>query len=208
MTNRSGTFIVVEGIDGMGKSTQIARLAAYLEQRGHFVRRSREPTDSEYGCEIRRIAREGRDGVSLEQELDLFLKDREIDVRDNILPALEAGGIALVDRYFYSNIAYQGALGLDPERIRAANSPRFPTPDLMLLFDAPPQVGIERIRQGRGEANNQGYEQEAFLEQVRANFLAMPDPEIIRIDAARDEEAVAAQVQNAVDRVINKSLSQ
>ena len=142
MTNRSGTFIVVEGIDGMGKSTQIARLAAYLEQRGHFVRRSREPTDSEYGCEIRRIAREGRDGVSLEQELDLFLKDREIDVRDNILPALEAGGIALVDRYFYSNIAYQGALGLDPERIRAANSPRFPTPDLMLLFDSQTSGGL------------------------------------------------------------------
>lgn len=197
MTQRKGFMIVVEGIDGMGKSTQLAALEDFLTREGYRVRRTKEPTDSAFGREIRRIAQEGRAGVSLEDELDLFLKDRELDVRENILPALEAGEVVLVDRYFYSNIAYQGALGLDPEHIRRLNA-GFPVPDLVLLLDAPPTVGIGRIRGGRGEANNQGYEQEDFLDRVRALFRAMPDANIVRIDATRDLETVTREVRDTV----------
>lgn len=190
-------MIVVEGLDGLGKSTQLAALEQHLTSLGYRVRRTKEPTDSEYGRAIRRIAAEGRAGVTLQDELDLFLKDRELDVRDNILPALEAGEVVLVDRYFYSNIAYQGALGLDPTLIRKANE-GFPVPDLVILMDAPPTVGIGRIRGGRGEVNNQGYEQEEFLEQVRALFHAMPDPNIVRVDATRDLDTVTRDVRALV----------
>ncbi|HEY9857084.1 MAG TPA: dTMP kinase [Stenomitos sp.] len=206
MTQRKGFFIVVEGIDGMGKSTQLAELEAYLRAQGYGVRRSKEPTDSDYGREIRRIAQQGRANVSLEDELGLFLKDRELDVRENILPALEAGEVVLLDRYFYSNIAYQGALGLDPAHIRQANE-GFPVPDLVILMDAPPTVGIGRIRGGRGEVNNQGYEQEDFLEKVRALFRAMPDPNIVRVDATRDLASVTRDVRDLVmSRLADKAI--
>lgn len=197
MTQRNGYMIVVEGIDGMGKSTQLAELEAYLTSQGFRVRRTKEPTDSEYGREIRRIAQLGRAGVTLEDELSLFLKDRDLDVRENITPALEAGEVVLVDRYFYSNIAYQGALGLDPAVIRKANE-GFPVPDLVILMEAPPTVGIGRIRGGRGEANNQGYEQEDFLNKVQALFRAMPDANIVRIDATRDLATVTREVRELV----------
>ncbi len=200
-------MIVVEGIDGMGKSTQLAALESFLTSAGYRVRRTKEPTDSAYGREIRRIAQEGRAGVTLEDELNLFLKDRELDVRENILPALEAGEVVLIDRYFYSNIAYQGALGLDPAHIRRANA-QFPVPDLVILMDAPPTVGIGRIRGGRGEANNQGYEQEDFLEKVRALFHAMPDPNIVRVDATRDLATVTRDVRDLVaSRLVGKQLT-
>lgn len=197
-------MIVVEGIDGMGKSTQLTELQAFLEGQGYRVRRTKEPTDSDYGREIRRIAQEGRAGIPLEHELELFLKDRALDVRENIQPALEGGEVVLVDRYFYSNIAYQGALGLDPALIRKANE-GFPVPDLVLMLDAPPTVGIGRIRGGRGEVNNQGYEQEDFLERVRALFRAMPDPNIVRIDATQDLATVTRDVRAAVmNRLVDK----
>ncbi|MNX88525.1 Thymidylate kinase [compost metagenome] len=197
MNKQKGLFIAVEGIDGMGKSTQLAQLERFLEAQGFPVKRTREPTDSVYGREIRRIAAEGRDGITLDEELNLFIRDRELDVNENILPALAAGAVVLVDRYFYSNIAYQGALGIDPERIRALNA-HFPKPDLVLMLDAPPTTGIARIRGGRGEVNNQGYEQEEFLEKVRAIFATMPDANIVRIDASQDLEAVTENVRSTV----------
>lgn len=205
MNKRKGFFIAFEGIDGLGKSTQIARLADFLTSQGLRVRRTREPTDSEYGREIRRIAASGREGVTLDVELELFLKDRELDVRQNILPGLDAGEVVLVDRYFYSNIAYQGALGLDVSVIRAANESRFPAPDLVLLMDALPATGIARIHAGRGEANNLGYEQADYLEKVRANFHAMRDANIVRIDAEREADAIADEIRTVVtNRIVNK----
>ncbi|MBO9542335.1 dTMP kinase [bacterium] len=197
MNKQKGLFIAVEGIDGMGKSTQLAQLEQFLEAQGFPVKRTREPTDSVYGREIRRIAAEGRDGITLDEELNLFIQDRALDVNENILPALEAGAVVLVDRYFYSNIAYQGALGIDPDHIRALNA-HFPKPDLVLMLDAPPSTGIGRIRGGRGEANNKGYEQEEFLVKVREIFAAMPDANIVRVDASRDLATVTNEVRALV----------
>ena len=198
MTKRKGYFIAVEGIDGMGKTTQVDALESYFVSLGVTVCRTKEPTDSSYGKDIRQIAQQGREGISLEQELELFIKDREIDVQENIAPGLDKGSLVLVDRYFYSNIAYQGALGLDPMAIRKANETRFPIPDLVLLLDAPPSVGISRIRHGRGEVNNQGYEQEDFLESVRIQFLAMSDPSIVRFDAAQSLEIITQAIRDLV----------
>ncbi|HBN09619.1 MAG TPA: dTMP kinase [Cyanobacteria bacterium UBA8530] len=191
-------FVVFEGIDGSGKSSQIGKLKEKLEKRGFDVATSREPTDSPYGRRIREIAQSGRTGVSAEEEVELFVCDREIDVKENILPVLERGGIVILDRYFYSNIAYQGALGLGPEWIRAKNI-GFPEPDLVFLLDLAPEQGIERILRGRGEENNQGYEQLDFLKKVRRNYLSMGDSNILRIDASQPEELVAEQIWEEIE---------
>lgn len=204
--DRKGYFIAFEGIDGLGKSTQLAEVARVLTQAGFEVRTSREPTDSEYGRAIRCIAQHGRQDISPDEELALFVKDRALDVETNILPGLARGAVVLVDRYFYSNLAYQGALGVAADRIREANA-GFPVPDLVLLFDAPPEVGIARIRQGRGEANNQGYEQADFLARVRERFAAMIGPNVVRIDATREAPAITQEVREIVlERLREKGL--
>lgn len=196
-----GLFLVLEGIDGAGKTCQIARLKNRLEELGYEVASSREPTESPYGMRIREIARSGRAGIAPEEEVELFVCDREIDVKSNILPVLESGGIVVLDRYYYSNIAYQGALGLEPNWIRSKNY-GFPEPDLVLLLDLDPEQGIERIRGGRNEENNQGYEQLDFLKKVRQNYQAMRDPVIRRIDASRSEEFVFQQIWEEVEELL------
>lgn len=201
----SGFFIAFEGLDGLGKSTQVARLAATLAAGGHQVITSREPTDGPIGREIRRLAREGRGELTPEAEVELFVRDRADDVAHTIRPALARGAVVLVDRYFYSNVAYQGALGVPEAAIREANR-AFPVPDLVLLFEAPPEVGLARIRAARGGGTDQAYEHAAFLAEVRARYEAMRDPVLARIDATGTPDEVAARVAAVVrDRLTVKS---
>ena len=104
----SGHFIVFEGIDGSGKSTQAQLLADTLEARGRAVFRTREPTaDSPAGRQLREIARHGREGVSLQQEIDLYFEDRAWHIENEVAPALHRGEIVVCDRYWYSTAAYQ-----------------------------------------------------------------------------------------------------
>src|SRR4051794_15210691 len=113
-----GTLIAVEGIDGAGKTTQVERLAKFLAERKMPVVHSKEPTDSVWGQKIRQSASQGR--LTLEEEVEAFARDRGEHVAQVIGPALARGDIVLLDRYFYSNIAYQGSRGADPVAIAAA----------------------------------------------------------------------------------------
>ena len=124
---KKGTFIVFEGIDGTGKSTQIKLLANTLVKLGHKVVLTREPTEGVYGQKIRALY-QNRSAVSASEELELFIKDRREHIESVIKPALEAGNVVLCDRYFLSTAAYQGGAGCDPETIFARH--RFaPEPD-------------------------------------------------------------------------------
>lgn len=197
---REGVLIAFEGIDGSGKSTQALRLTDALRARGHVVTFLREPGDSAYGRELRRIFVEGRD-VSPEEEMRLFLEDRKIDVRDNIAPALERGEIVVMDRYYLSSVVYQGALGLDPAMILAKNEAIAPRPDLTLVFDLDPGVALERIRAARGEANT--FEDGDYLVRVRALYLRHVDGERVQaIDAARDPETVFGELLERIAPLI------
>lgn len=193
-----GLFLVFEGIDGAGKSSQLQRLAARLRAAGHEVLCLREPTDGPCGAEIRRRAREGPP-LPPQEELDLFLQDRRENVAERVLPALAAGKAVLQDRYFYSTAAYQAArpeLGLSPAEVVSLHA-WAPLPDLVLLLDLPVDEGLRRVvRRGRGDA----FEERALQERVRKNFLALAarDPRFRRIDAGRPEEEVAAAVWDAV----------
>lgn len=189
-----GRLIVVEGIDGAGKSTQVVRLAEALRGRGLTVTTSREPTDGPWGRKIRASAVSGR--MTLEDELAAFLADRKEHVAGVIQPALDRGERVILDRYYYSTIAYQGARGGDVGAIRAANEAIAPKPDLVLLIDFDPELALRRIRESRGGAPDE-FEKLDELRAIRGIFLqeAAADPERFRIlDGSRPPDEVFADL--------------
>lgn len=194
-----GVLIVFEGVDGAGKSTQVRLLVEALRAEGLAVRVDREPTDGPHGRRLRESATAGR--LSAEAELDLFMADRRDHVRDFIQPGLEAGEVVVLDRYYYSNAAYQGARGLDPETILQRNREFAPAPDLVLWLDLPPGASAGRIR-GRGTEINE-FERGEHLERCRQIYAAIRDPAIRRVDASGGVDAVAAEVWGWVRRVLN-----
>jgi len=195
---KRGTLIVFEGVDGSGKSTQIARLAERLEAAGHTIVRTREPYDCPAGRRIRAMARSGK-GVSPEQELAWFWEQRREHVRDVLEPALAAGRVVLCDRYFLSTAAYQGARGLDPDRILRESEAEFPRPDLVLLLEVAPAAGLARVA-GRPDPAEPVFEDAGRLEAVAAVFRRLERPYLERIDGEGTPEAVAGRVEAAVRR--------
>src|ERR1700745_657562 len=107
-----GFLVAVEGIDGSGKTTQVERLAHYCDEKRLAYVLSKEPTSGKYGQLIRNSASRGR--LSIEEEIDLFLKDRREHVDQVIQPALNEEKVVILDRYYFSTAAYQGAHGADP----------------------------------------------------------------------------------------------
>jgi dTMP kinase len=190
---------VLEGIDGSGKSTVLRRLAEYCAARGFDAVVSGEPTRGPWGTKLRQSMTEGR--LTLEDELDLFLKDRAEHVETLIRPALEAGKVVLLDRYYLSTAAYQGARGVDPDKILAQNEKFAPEPDLVILLDFDPAAGLDRIR-ARGDSPNH-FEQLEQLQQVRNIFLTLIRPFIQKVDAAQPAEVVGEMCIKLLERVLN-----
>lgn len=191
-----GSLIVLEGIDGSGKSTQLPRLAARLEAAGRRVVRTREPYDCPAGRAIRAMARSGA-RVAPEQELAWFFEQRRAHVREVVRPALARGDVVLSDRYFVSTAAYQGARGLDAAAILAASEAEFPVPDLVVWLDLPPDEGLARAAQ-RGEPHEPAFEERSFLERVRAVLTGIERPYLVRVDARGTPAEVEARILAAV----------
>ena len=187
-----GKLIAFEGIDGSGKSTQLAMLAHALRERGADVVTTREPTAGVHGQRIRAMARSGA-RVDAREELAWFVEDRREHVSQVIEPALAAGRIVLTDRYFLSSVAYQGARGLDPPAILAASEAEFPVPDLAILFEMRPELGLERVRT-RGGASEPAFEELAYLERVAAVFSTLDRPYLVRIAGDGPPEAIHRRV--------------
>ena len=163
-----GLLLVFEGIDGTGKSTQCRMLAELLSQKGIANIALAEPTRGEWGMKIRRLLTEGRNGVSPEEELAWFINDRKQDVELNINPALKQGKVVLMDRYYFSTAAYQGALGFDPEKIRKDNEKFAPQPDRVLIFHNSPEKSLERIESSR--EGKSAFEKQDYLMDVQNIF--------------------------------------
>ena len=117
---KRGVLLALEGIDGCGKSTQAELLAAALRERGLEVVLTCEPTDSPLGQQIREYFQGPDRYLSPKEELNLFMADRREHVAEVIDPALAEGKIVICDRYYYSSVAYQGALGLETRDVDAA----------------------------------------------------------------------------------------
>jgi dTMP kinase len=193
---KRGRLLAFEGLDGCGKSTQVAVLARALEQAGHEVLATREPSDGPAGRRIRSMARSGK-RVAPDEELRWFVEDRRAHVADVIRPSLESGRLVLTDRYYLSTVAYQGARGLDAATILADSEAEFPLPDLAILLEIEPEIALERVGD-RGEPLDAAFEQREFLERVAANYRALERPYLVRVDARGSEDTVHAAVVSCV----------
>ena len=190
-----GLFIVIEGIDGTGKSTQSKRLAEWFRSRGREVVLSREPTDGPWGKKLRESATTGR--LSAEEELECFLNDRREHVEMSIKPALAEGKVVILDRYYFSTMAYQGARGFDPAEIRRRNEAFAPQPDLLLILDLSVESAHGRIG-ARGDTANE-FEQRDTLSRCREIFLSLRDePFACVIDAEPSLNEVTADILSVV----------
>jgi len=173
-------FIVLEGIDGTGKSTQARRLGEWFKEQGREVVLSREPTDGPWGRKLRESAAGGR--LSPEDELRYFLNDRRQHVEEVISPALASGKVVILDRYYFSTMAYQGARGFDPREIRRLNEEFAPVPDLLIILDLPVEDAHRRIG-GRGDTANE-FEKRESLERCREIFLSLTNEPFVRVIAS------------------------
>jgi len=194
LSSTQGLFVVFEGIDGTGKSTQVRLLAEALERLGESPVVSCEPTHGPWGQRIRDSAASGR--MSPREELAAFLEDRTEHVEKLIRPALAQGRIVILDRYFYSSVAYQGARVGDPEGVLREMESRFPIPDAIFLLDLDPMLAIRRIAECRGEDPNE-FEGAENLLQSRAIFLSLREPKIVVVDATQSVPAVHRVVLKA-----------
>jgi len=192
-------LINLEGIDGCGKSTQCKLLMEKFQKENENVVILKEPTDGKYGQKLWEMLKGQREATT-EEILDLFVKDRREHVDEKIKPALDNGKIVLMDRYYYSTIAYQAAAGIDVERIRKDNE-FAPKPDIVLIFDLPVDLAMERVR---GHSVADAFEKEEHLEKVRKAYLNLEEDPLVRIiDSTRTPEDIFTEVWNLVSEVKN-----
>jgi len=201
--------VTFEGIEGVGKSSQLETARALLAGRGVPVLATREPGGTPLGERLRALVLSRDETVSAATELLIMLAARAEHVARVIRPALERGVWVLCDRYSEATFAYQGGgRGLTDRQIAplVAFAEAGVRPDLTLLLDAPVPVALARAR-GRGRAGDR-FEAEtvAFFKRVRARYLsrARQRPRIRIINAARPVERVAADVAKAIDALLGR----
>jgi len=208
-----GFFITLEGPDGAGKGTQGRRLVEHLRRAAVDVLNTREPGGTPIGERIRRVLLDdSHREMAPETEMLLFAASRAQFVREVVRPALARGTTVLSERYVDASLAYQGfGRGLDVALVRTVNDVATGglLPDLTLLLDIDPAIGLERVQAaGRaGAAGGDRLEQEtlAFHQRVRAGFLQLARESLKRfvvIDAQGDVERVHREVVRAVDGLL------
>ncbi len=204
-------FISLEGIEGCGKTTQLEFLSTYLAEKGRSYVVTREPGGTAIGKKIRSILLDPASKALVPAaELLLYMADRAQHIDALIKPRLAEGKIVLCDRYFDATLVYQGfARGLDTGFIRDLHRIIFKDlkPDITLLLDLPPRIGLARAWQeldsgNRSDAESR-FEEEAisFHEKVRAGYLELAKMEPGRfkiIDASRPLDAVQADIRQVL----------
>ena len=199
---RRGVLITFEGVEGSGKTTQMARLERWLEGQGYRVEQTAEPDGTGLGLAIRRLFERPRLRPTPLGEVFLFLAARQQHVTEKIRPWLERGRLVLCDRYTDATVAYQGyGRGVEANLIRELNlrATGGVLPDLTLLFDLDPAAGLHRIARRRLDH----FERRAlaFHRRVRRGYLEIQraEPKRVRlIRARRPPAAVTAEVQAVV----------
>ena len=192
-------LIDLEGIDGCGKSTQSKFLMKKFEENHEKTIILKEPTSGKYGKKLWEML-SGKREATTEQILDLFVMDRKEHVDKKINPALKEGKIVLMDRYYYSTMAYQAAAGIDVNRIRKDNE-FAPKPDIVLIFDLPVDLAMKRVK---GHSVADVFEKEEHLEKVREAYLNLRDDPLVRIiDSTRTPEEIFEEVWKLVSEVRN-----
>ena len=198
---KRGILIVIEGIDGTGKSTQCGLLAKSLNEMQVPNIALAEPTRGAWGMKIRKLLSDGRKGISPQEELSWFINDRKEDIEMNIMPALKENMAVLMDRYYFSTAAYQGALGLEPDQIRLENEKFAPIPDRVLIFLASPEKCLERIESSRDQKST--FEKLDYLKNVQEIFKSFNGPNIRFIESVGSVSEVHEKVLTEIDDLFN-----
>ncbi len=204
---QQGLFVTFEGLDGSGKSTQLALCAEALTAQGYSVLTTRNPGGTAFGQELRQILLHSQGPVFPLSELLLFIADRAQHMDEVVFPALAKGTIVLCDRHMDSTLAYQGyGRSLSIDTIRELNhiAIQGKQPDLTFLFDAEPAVLAQRVNH-RGQADRLEGEKAEFHNRVRAGFLdlARQEPQRIRVfDATESPEALHPKVLQALEAAL------
>ncbi len=192
-------LINLEGIDGCGKSTQSQFLMDKFKENNQETILLKEPTNGKYGKKLWEML-SGKISATTEQILELFVMDRKEHVEQKIRPALDEGKVVLMDRYYYSTMAYQAAAGIDVDRIRKDNE-FAPKPDIVLIFDLPADLAMKRVI---GHSVADVFEKEGHLEKVRKAYLNLENDPLVRIiDATRTPEEIFDEVWKLVSEVRN-----
>lgn len=202
----AGRFLVLDGPDGCGKSTQARRLVDRLRAEGRDVLHTREPGGTRTGEAIRALLLDPTRGeMTLRAELLLYMASRAQIVEEVLRPALAAGRIVVCERYLSSSIAYQGVaggLGADEVARVGAFATGGLAPDLTVILDIDPQAGLARVARGKDRIEGRPL---AYHGAVRRGFLdlAAKDPSRYAVvDALGPEDAVAARVWEAAARFV------
>ena len=203
-----GLFISLEGIDGVGKSTQSDLLEEYLRELGQPVVRTFEPGGTELGQEIRHLLLHRKGDVAPRSEALLYAADRAHHVATKVRPALERGEAVITDRYLDSSVAYQGVgRELNAEDVRAISMFAVENllPDLTILLDLEAGAAMARRSKTGAEPDRLEREKVEFFEAVRQAYLAMAKAEPQRwliVRASQTVDQMQAQIRARIDQVL------
>lgn len=194
MNSYPGILIAIDGIDGAGKTTQVTLLKNALESIGETVVVSKEPTDGEWGQKLRDSALNGR--LPFDEELEAFIRDRQDHLARKVIPALQAGNVVILDRYFYSTIAYQGILVSDHATIEQQVRANVVLPDAAYWLDLPADLAVSRVVSRDGRPNL--FERQEDLAKAGKVFstISATDPLLRQVDATLSVTALHQFIVN------------
>lgn len=210
-----GLFITFEGGDGAGKSTIINKVYEELAGRNLSCMITREPGGIDIAEQIREvILNVNNTKMDARTEALLYAAARRQHLVEKVMPALQEGKIVLCDRFLHSSLAYQGyARGLGIEEVYEINKFAIDSymPDLVILFDIEPELGLERINKNKGrEINRLDKENMSFHDKVREGYSILMEKynhNILKVDASGEIEEVYLQVSKIINAIIeNKAI--
>jgi dTMP kinase len=193
---KKGVFIVIEGLDGSGKTTQAKMLAKKLEKT-YKVMLTAEPSCGKIGSFIREDCLYEEKRLPTEAEALLFAADRIEHMYSEVKPALEAGKLVICDRYIYSSLAYQGNAGLSLEWIKTINA-RALQPDFSIFIDVPPEQVITRLQ--RKKSVMETFETQTKVREVYLKYV--DKGELVRVDGDKPKDAVSEELYGKVSGLL------
>ncbi len=189
-----GVLIVIEGIDGAGKTTIAKWLVELLNRRGYEAIYTYEPTDSLLVQALKSYS----EYRSAELDALVYAADRLVHLRSKVLPALDSGKVVVMDRYYFSSIAYQGAQGAPIEWVIELNKYAL-KPDLAIYIDIDPEIGLKRLSGEKGSRRFPEYENLDLLRRVREIYLELVRKgHLVLVDGSRDLDSVKRDVLNVI----------